>query len=109
MTPDATLENAIELLESEPDKDRIVPFGFGSPHSYRGYYEDLAFEPMANVTVGEMLDAAKSAVGATFDGYKGGEFKMSMWSTVWLADYGCCGETLGPTLLRFMLKAEAAP
>ena len=50
-----TLQNA--------DQDRIVPLGFHHPHSYRGYYDQLAFEPKEGVAVREMLRDAKSACG----------------------------------------------
>lgn len=100
-----TLQSLIEALERAP-ADRVVPFGFGRPHSYRGFYDELAFEPKENVTVGEMLADAKSAVGRTFQGYKGGDYTMDGWTHVWLAEYGCSGEGIGPTLLRYMLGTE---
>lgn len=99
------LKELIEALEAVEDKAAVLPIGFAGPHSYRGYYDQLAFEPAANVTVQSMLDAAKSAMGRTFTGYKGGEFVMGEYTDCWLADYGCCGETIGPMLLRFMLSS----
>lgn len=98
-----TLKELIVALEKAP-ADRIVPHGFSYPHSYRGYYDQLAFEPRENVTAGAMLADAKSALGKTFKGYKGGAYKMDEWTDVWLAEYGCCGEGIGPTLLRYMLS-----
>lgn len=81
----------------------VVPLGFGAPHSYRGDYYSVAFEPVEVTTIGEMLEHAKSALGATFTGYKGGEYKMEEYSECWIADYGCCNvETLGPILLAYM-------
>jgi hypothetical protein len=70
-----TLNELIRYLEKE-DPKKVVAIGFNNPHSYRGYYEDLAFEPAKNITVGEMLDCAKGALGKTYEGYKGGEYKM---------------------------------
>jgi hypothetical protein len=66
--------------------------GLCEPHSYRGYYSDLAFERCNDKrTVAEVLAMAKDCVGETFEGYKGGNFDMN-WSTpVWVADYGSCG------------------
>lgn len=85
------------------NQDTVVPFGFGAPHSYRGNYFDVAFEPVAPTTIGAMLEHAKSALGARFEGYKGGEYKMEEYSDCWIADYGCCtGETIGPILLDYM-------
>lgn len=97
-----TLKDLITALESAP-QDKVVRHGFGHPHSYRGYYDELAFEPVENVTVAQMLADAKSALGATYCGYKGGSYTMSEWTPVWLAECGSCGEGIGPTLLRYML------
>jgi hypothetical protein len=71
------LKHVIEMLEKFP-ADRPVALGFGNPHSWRGSYDELAFEPVENTTVGQMLEDAKSAVGATYEGWKGGEFLMTL-------------------------------
>lgn len=64
----------------------------GDADSYRGYYSDLAFEPTErDVTVGDLLDRAKSALNATFGGYKGGNFVMGPETPLWAARYGDCG------------------
>ena len=97
------LKELIETLE-KVDGDMVVPHGFGNPHSYRGYYDQLAFEPEENVTVGQMLKDAQDSLGKTFEGYKGGDFTMDEYTDVWLAEYGSCGEGLGPTLLSYMLR-----
>jgi hypothetical protein len=96
------LKDLIERLEQE-DPAKVVPIGFSHPHSYRGYYEELAFEPTENVTVGEMLASAKSALGKKFEGYKGGTYKMNEYTTVNLAEYGHTGESIGTVLLDYML------
>ena len=59
------LKQLIEALEKY-DAAQPVALGFGHPHSYRGYYDQLAFEPVNNTTVGEMLAAANSAMGTTY-------------------------------------------
>lgn len=99
-----TLAELIGILE-KADPARVAPVGFSNPHSYRGYYCCVAFEPKENTTVAEMLESAKSALGATFAGYKGGEYKMSEWTDVYLAEYGHSGESIGPILLAYMLGA----
>ena len=96
------LKEVIEALENE-DAALVVPKGFNSPHSYRGDYSELAFEPAENVTVGKMLQCAREALGTTYKGYKGGDFKMDEWTSCNIAEYGHCGEELGGRLLRFML------
>ena len=96
------LQDLIELLETY-DPKTVVKEGFSNPHSYRGYYDELAFEPTPNVSIGSMLKAAKSADGATYTGYKGGEYTMGSWTITHLANYGECGDTLSARLLRYML------
>lgn len=75
------LKDLIELLEKFP-ADMHVAEGFGNPHSWRGVYAELAFEPVDNTTVGEMLREARSAVGETYTGWKGGDFVMTLETTV---------------------------
>lgn len=96
------LAHLIEFLEKQ-DSDTPVKMGFNNPHSYRGYYSELAFEPCENTTVGEMLECAKSANGATYHGWKGGEYEMSDWSDVYLAQEGSTGEGIGHVLLKYMV------
>lgn len=98
-----TLGELIAFLEKR-DPRIVVPMGFNGPHSYRGIYRDLAFEPVRDTTVGEMLACAKDALGRTFDGYKGGDFVMDENVDVYLSNYGeASGETIGITLLLYMV------
>jgi len=105
-----TLGELIKFLEAH-DPERVCPIGFAEPHSYRGYYDQLAFEPAENVTVGSMLACARDALDRTFTGYKGGDYKMDEWTDVWLAEYGHTGEGIGPVLLSYMVgdKPDTAP
>ena len=96
------LEELIEFLEKR-EPETVVPLGFDSPHSYRGYYDELAFEPRENTTVGAMLACAKQALRETYKGYKGGEYTMGEWTQCHLAPYGNTGEGIGPVLLRYMV------
>lgn len=102
-----TLGELIERLRAEPNQAKRVKLGLAEPHSYRGDYHDLAFEPTANTTVAEMLTAAEAALGATYQGYKGGDFTMREYTDTWLANYGECGETIGALLLDRLLADEA--
>ena len=52
----------IKTLRGE-NLDKVLKLGFLNPHSYRGYYEQLAFEPAPNVRVGDMLVAVEEAFG----------------------------------------------
>lgn len=97
-----TLEELISALE-QCNPETVVPRGFHHPHSWRGDYAQLAFEPAKDVTVGSMLACAKEALGSTYVGYKGGHYVMDAYSDVYLAGYSTCGEELGPSLLEYML------
>lgn len=103
------LEDLIAALEAE-DPRKVLPDGFTNPHSWRGDYMQLAFEPAKNVTVAAMLADAKGALGRTFTGYKGGAYTMGDYTDCWLDHYGeSDGETIGPRLLGYMLAAGHIP
>ncbi len=98
-----TLGDLIERLKKEP-KENVIRKGFGRAMSYRGDYSQLAFDPCENVTVASMLEEAESALGKTFEGYKGGDFVMNEYTDVYIANYGCCGDELGFMLLDYILE-----
>lgn len=110
--PDTTPEPAqldlgdlIAALEAA-GPDTKVRDGFTRPHSYRGFYDELAFELVHDVTVAEMLADARSALNATYQGWKGGDYTMDRYTPVWLVPgRGCTGETLGAVSLHLMLAA----
>src|SRR3954453_3722902 len=103
------LGKLIKFLEGYPPETK-VPMGFGEPHSFRGYYEDVAFEPVADTTVGEMLAHAKSALGKTFQGYKGGDFQMNEYTYCWIANYGeTSDDKIGYILLNYMVGGYDDP
>lgn len=97
-----TLRDIIKFLKKQ-DQELVAKMGIKYPHSYRGYYDQLAFEPGPPMKVKEMVRIARSANGATYTGWKGGEFQMNEYTWVWLANQGETGEALGPILLLFML------
>ena len=104
------LGELIKALEAEPDQGKVLPLGLGHPDSYRGFYEQLEFNPVADVTVGQVLADARSAVAATFQGWKGGEYVMGESTPCWLAYRGTgCGEEIGPVLLTLLLSAPGLP
>lgn len=84
-----TLGELIDTIENWPADREIT--GLCNPHSYRGYYCDLAFEPCEKTTAGELLTACRAAMGRVFTGYKGGDYTMGESTPVWVADYGSCG------------------
>lgn len=94
-----TLKDLIAWLEAQ-DPELIVKDGFSNPHSDRGSYDELAFHPEAEARIGDMLKHARSAVGATFTGWKGGEFKMDLWTPVYIGEYGDCGDAITPITFK---------
>jgi hypothetical protein len=90
-----TLGELIEQLSSLP-ADRYLVFDWcwlkpDGLRSYRGCYSDLAVgftDAYQSVTVGQFLQECREAVGKTYEGYKGGEYRMSESTPVWVANYG---------------------
>ena len=97
-----TLGKLIEWL-SKQDPNLIVADGFGKPHSDRGDYSELAFDPAPQATLGEMLRHAKSALERTFTGWKGGEFTMHEWTPVLIGEHGDCGEAITEIHFKYWL------
>ena len=65
------------------------------PHSYRGYYSDVAIDPTEwPSTAGSLLAECREMMGRTMTGYKGGEYPVHENVPVWVAPYGCCGNKL---------------
>jgi hypothetical protein len=102
MYNNTTLGDLIDWLEKQ-DPDTVVEDGFGSPHSDRGSYDELAFDPEPEARLGDMLKHALSADGATFQGWKGGDFKMGRHTSVYIGEYGMCGDPITPTHFKYWL------
>src|SRR5258708_5319 len=93
-----TLGELILKLEAIEDKSKSVifdeqyhPTGLDS---WRGSYCELALEyeeTGKKLSAEALLRKLKDAIGATFYGYKGGEFLMGKTSPVWVANYGYSG------------------
>lgn len=89
-----TLGKLIDHLSSlEPE---TLVHKFHEPHSYRGYYSDLAFELVdgQQFTAAEALAIVRPCMGEIFEGYKGGDFQMGRSTPIWYASYGCCGQKI---------------
>lgn len=111
-----TLGEMIDALE-KCDPATIVYFDFCdfSPYgidSYRGTYAHLAlgyrpaFRQSGNaLNVVETLVLLRAALGRTFTGYKGGEFKMNRDTPMWVSDYGQSASTgiVGVTNYGYMV------
>lgn len=92
-----------------------VPTGLDS---WRGSYSELTLTHQTNLTapmVKEVLDDARSAVGKTFQGFKGGNFTMDLYSAVWADEYGTANMRIPiaikhtdskVTIITFLLPSE---
>ena len=102
-----TLGELIERLEALPPETVMRP-GIGSPHSWRGSYDQLSFEPVEETTVGRLLDEAKACIGKRFSGYKGGEYLMREATTINIDEYGSWsdGSAIWDLALRAMLGSS---
>ena len=100
-----TLGGLIKKLKSLSPEAVIE--GLVEPDSYRGYYQDLAFERGPETTVSEVLRVCEGCKGKTFIGYKGGEFRMTGSTKVWMASYGKCGpEVIDLLEGKFVTRSE---
>ena len=99
------LGELIKFLEKR-DQNKVVPVCFFAPHSYRGSYDCLAFAPTKHVTIGSMLAYAKEALGHTYIGWKGGDYKMEEWTPIYIANPGECGEQIGELLMTFIVGEQ---
>lgn len=82
-----TLGKLIETLEAMPEGAQVA--NLRNPHSYRGYYEDLALEPSEGLRPAEeLLAECRAAMGKAFHGYKGGRYIMGEDTPVWVSGYG---------------------
>ena len=100
-----TLGEYIKILENVEDKNKMLKKGLGDPDSWRGSYEELAFDIVENITIQEMIDCAKNCIGKQFTGYKGGKYIFDEDTTINIDSYGdyTCGTKLWSFLLELLL------
>lgn len=108
MYGNTTLGDLIDFLEKQ-NPDAIVEKGFAEPHCDRGSYDELAFSPLEKTTFGEMLKNALSADGATYLGWKGGEFTMRRSTSVLIGNHGECGDEITPITFEFWKRSVKTP
>ena len=102
-----TLGEAIERLKGLSGRELVrfdfVDAGPGKTHSYRGYYDDLAFAITADTVIAsDFLKACEAALGATFEGYKGGDYVMDEKTPLWAAEWG----NLGPAIMDMEVRQD---
>jgi hypothetical protein len=98
-----TLGKLRDLCRDNPGGRVIIDGekGLGDEHSYRGYYADLAFEPVAEPSPSvDVLAACERALSGTYEGYKGGDFRYDEHAPLWVASYGCCGAAIVSASVR---------
>jgi hypothetical protein len=88
-----TLGCLIEELKKADQDLRVIENhtskGVSSPHSYRGYYSDLALERSDEVnSVRDLLSKLLNVQDQELTGYKGGEFLMTDDTPLWISEYG---------------------
>jgi len=95
---EAIAKNGYKLSDgSEPtvryDFEYLFPTAIDS---WRGSYAELALNFESNgeeLPVSKFIELLKSAVGKTFEGYKGGDFTMDESTPIWVANCGNSGNT----------------
>lgn len=91
-----TLAGLIAGLEGcDPEREVMLDYcGLGPTNfaSYRGYYDHLAlgYQEGHRIRAGELLELARAEVGSQHFGYKGGEYRMTLETPVWIANHGDC-------------------
>ena len=87
-----SLGQIITALEQVPPHYRLWigsgRYGLWGIFSYRGYYEDLVltFSIDGPFSVGDGRDLLKRAVGHDFTGWKGGTYRATAETGVWVSD-----------------------
>jgi len=97
-SPQLTLGELILKMEVIENKNLPVVFDIEKYHpisidSWRGSYEELAFEYSDGeniLIVRQLLKLLKGTVGRTLTGYKGGEYLMGKITPVWVANWSEC-------------------
>lgn len=109
-----TIGELLALINDIPDKygdeNTTVSFDFGTAYptglsSWRGAYSELAInyglggydndnaDQFAHRDLADFRKELKESVGKTFQGWKGGDFAMSLDTPLWVANDGNVGNT----------------
>lgn len=99
-------EQQERVNKGEEEAEVMFDFEYCFPthlQSWRGVYAELAFGytfiergsggDMKPMKVHEFVALLNSAMGTTFEGYKGGDFLMGKTTPLWVANYGNSGHT----------------
>ncbi len=86
-------ELAARLESVDPNLEVELDFGARPTtlDSWRGSYCEVAIgftEETDKVLAGDFAKSVSASIGATYQGYKGGDFLMGRTTPVWVANYG---------------------
>jgi len=95
------------VFSSMKDTSFVFTEGFYTPHSYRGYYNELAFEPDANNQVKDIIEALERAYTDSFTGYKGGSYEYNMLTPCHLSWIGEASDENGDSLGHLVSRMVA--
>jgi len=82
-----------ELIQALYLIDENAEIDLASPHSYRGYYNELALEPRWS-KAWILREELETIIDTELTGWKGGEFLMESSTPVWVAYEGSTGQQL---------------
>lgn len=77
------------------DEDVLLDFGFSDPHSYRGMYDCVSFEPSPSRPTKDLVQEVFKALQDTYTGWKGGEFNYTENTPVFFTYEGCVEDGVG--------------
>ena len=86
------LSQLFSIFLEMTDTSFVFSQGFDTPHSYRGYYTELAFQPAEDIKLHDIIKSLDRAYIEVFEGYKGGDYKYNMTTACHLAWIGNCTE-----------------
>ena len=93
------------IVDSWQDDDFAFDDGFGQPHSYRGYYDEVSFERLnGRVTVSQIKSNIDRALDETFCGWKGGEYSYWFDTPAHLSDEGYADDEYGTAMKRLIAE-----
>lgn len=97
-----------EYIKSLPKKT-VFDYSISDPMSFRGYYDEVAFEiEEGSMTREECLKKIKKALTDTFTGYKGGEYTYNEYTPIHFCNYGHIydGEYTGGWIAKIENKSD---
>lgn len=83
-----------ELIDKLSTMDPDIVLNLCGSHSYRGFYDEIAFQEVPGATVKDLLNDTDRALSVPYRGWKGGEYRMYLSTPCWIAKVGDCGRAL---------------